>query len=216
MAPLTPVLTTKSYNLKYNTKPRTSRPQHQTDDDREEQNPRTNSHLGNARQPRQQYQTSDEDSETPYNNNTRTQNAPRDVPRRQRSRNDLFQRRNNSFTNLHTKPNQHDNNKNKNNNNTVLLERIQQLEAKQQRRPGTLNNISPGANTHPVIDTHQSSSNGHNNQKNLNSVQSNSNDATPQITDMLDYITATMSTLNTFKQHLATLQNTDQTRSEMC
>ena len=200
----------KFYNLKYNTKTRASRPQYQTDDDRDEQNPRSNTYRGKTQQPRQQYHTSDDDSGTPHSNNTHA----RSVPSRQRSRNDLFPRRNNSFTNRHTKPNEHNNNNN--NNNTALLERLKQLEAKIQQRPDTPKINSPGTNTDPVNDTNKQSSSGQNNQKNLNSVQSNSKDAAPQLTDMLDYITTTMSTLNTFKQHLTKLQNTSPTPSEMC
>ena len=53
-------------------------------------------------------------------------------------------------------------------------------------------------------------------QKNLISASSNSPGAPPKINEMLDYITATMDTLNNFKQHLTTLQDTNPTHSEMC
>jgi hypothetical protein len=48
----------------------------------------------------------------------------------------------------------------------------------------------------------------------LSSAQSNNVGAPPKMSEMLNYITATMDTLNSFKEHLSTIQGTSRTHSE--
>ena len=239
----------KFYAIKYNTNPRPSRPSNM-DDDQEEQHLGTKTYPDNRRRPRHQYPTSDEES-TGGPSNSNAQNLY--VPRRQRSRNNLFPSRKNSFSNLSTKPRTERNNSS--NTNSELLRRVQQLEARLQERPERQEKTSPSTNsyaaklqerperpekavpgtniyeikaqerperlentslaTNTYLGDQKQSSSGSSNQKNSNSAQSNRVGATPPITDMLDYITETMSTLKNFKQHLSALQSTNPTHSEM-
>ena len=137
------------------------------------------------------------------------------LQRRERSKTNLFNRprsRNNSNTNL--------NSTNQQQGDASLLDRIRLLEAKlqtndEQRKsaPTTSANTTTGAPPNHPTQTKGGPRANNNFQKNLSSAQSHSPGAPPKVTDMLDYITATMQTLNTFRQHLTTLQSTDLTHS---
>ncbi len=209
----------KFYNLKYNVKPRGTRQQYFTSEDEWSDHRHAPQQTQHGRQ---LWKRQDAPSEEHKERNHWPNNRP-NQQRNQRSGN-------NSFTNLFNKPRSRNNSHTdlqtdrKKHNDAALLERVHQLEAQLQTKPDppTTGRTSPQT---PRRTTPSSPSQNANNgqsyskdtqQKNPTSAPSNSPGAPPQINDMLDYITATMETLSTFKQHLTTLRSTNPTRSEMC
>ena len=157
-----------------------------------------------------------------YNEQHRRNHLQNNRPKQQRHQ----QSRTNSFTNLANKPRSRNNSHTAlHDDRTSLLERVRQLETQLQTKPDTPA-TAPTIPPAPRRTTPNPPSHGNNGQspskatqqqqKNLTGAPSNSPGAPPQINDMLNYITATMETLNTFKQHLTTLQGTNPTHSEMC
>ena len=205
----------KFYKLKFNMKPRQPRHQYLTSDEE----PPEIHHPSRQNQPgRSTWNKDPHLSKEDRRNHQQPFRANNMLQRRERSRTNLFNRprsRNNSNTNLNPANQQQDD--------ASLLDRIRQLEAKlqtnQEPRTPTLTtttNATTGAPHNHPNEMNSTTNNQNNMQKNLTSAQSTSPGAPPKVTDMLDYITATMQTLNTFKQHLTELQSTDPTRSETC
>ena len=204
----------KFYKLKYNMKPHPVRQQHSTSDDEWSDNRQTPQHNQHGRQ---LWNRPD-----PSNEQQRRNNLHNNRPNQQRNQ----QSRNSSFTNLVNKPRSRNNSHTAlHDDRTSLLERVRQLETQLQTKPDTPA-TAPTIPPAPRRTTPNPPSHGNNGQspskatqqqqKNLTGAPSNSPGAPPQINDMLNYITATMETLNTFKQHLTTLQGTNPTHSEMC
>ena len=151
-----------------------------------------------------------DNNNTEHTQQTRTNRSHRNSRSRNNSLTNLFNPRSrNSNTDLHAADKQHDKVK--------LLERVRQLESQLQNKSSPQ---SPGTR---VQQYHQRSNNTDGQstsrdtqQKNSRCALSNSPGATPEIPDMVKFITETMDTLKTFKQHLTTLQGTEPTRSGMC
>ena len=203
----------KFYRLKFNVKPRSARQQQATSDEEWSDNgstPRQNQQGRNLWNKRDN--TTGEDNGNPPRNH-RDQQQQRQQKSRKNSRTNLFYKprsRNNSQTTLNVNHEPRDNNS--------LLERVRQLEAQLQKKPDLPATVpKPQINTVPNTRNANpgSPSNRDPNQKNVNGAPSHTPGATPQIHDMLNYITATMETLNSFKQHLTTVQNTNPTPTEM-
>ena len=208
----------KFFKLKYNMKPRPTR-QYLTSEDEwsdHRQAPQKNQH---EKQHRNNQDPSTEGNKVGHWPNNKKTNQQRNL-----------RSRNNSWTNLSNRPHSRNNSRTafqpecKQQDDTSLLERVRQLEAQLQSKPDAPTTADTAPSTARRTTPHHQEQNGNKEQtysavvqqKNLISASSNSPGAPPKINEMLDYITATMDTLNNFKQHLTTLQDTNPTHSEMC